>query len=135
MTTPFGGPARSAPGLPNLPTALTEAKSYAERLFAYRSIGPLDRQAATAALVRPAAALDVEWSAPALDLVLDRTQGFPYFVQAFGREIWDYAAGSPAAAAGSFTSILSGVKFSQSLKCPPPPCNKYNTGYAALFFA
>jgi hypothetical protein len=23
---------------------------------------------------------------------------------------------------------------SQSLKCPPPPCNKYNTGYEELFF-
>jgi hypothetical protein len=92
-------------GLPNLPTALTEAKSYAERLFAYRSVGALDREAATAALVRPAAALDVEWSAPALDLVLDRTQGFPYFVQAFGREIWDYAAGSPISAADAEVGI------------------------------
>jgi hypothetical protein len=92
-------------GLPNLPTALTEAKSYAERLFAYRTIGALDREAATAALVRPAAALDVEWSSPALDLVLDRTQGFPYFVQAFGREIWDYAAGSPISAADAEVGI------------------------------
>jgi hypothetical protein len=92
-------------GLPSLPAALTEAKSYAERLFAYRSIGTLDRESAVAALVRPAAALDVAWSKGALELVLERTQGFPYFVQAFGREIWDYAAGSPISAADAEVGI------------------------------
>ena len=39
-------------GLPSLPADLTEAKSYAERLFSYRSLGPLEDEAARDALVR-----------------------------------------------------------------------------------
>lgn len=41
-------------GLPSLPGVLAEAKSYAERLFAYRPIGPLDADAAALAVSRPA---------------------------------------------------------------------------------
>ncbi len=82
-------------GLPSLPADLTEAKSYAERLFTYRSLGPLAAGDATTALTVPAEALDVTWSAPALELVIAEAQGYPYFLQAYGKCTWDYAAGSP----------------------------------------
>lgn len=82
-------------GLPGLPVALTEAKSYSERLFEYRRIGPLDREAASAALIRPAEARSVKWSDEAAELVLQESAGYPYFLQVYGKTTWDYAEASP----------------------------------------
>jgi hypothetical protein len=84
-----------AAGLPSLPVALTEAKSYAERLFEYRRIGPLDGEAAQAALVVPAAAQGVDWTPEAVDRVLGVSAGYPYFLQVFAKETWDFAGASP----------------------------------------
>lgn len=78
-------------GLPNLPTLLTEAKTYAERLFAYRRIGALDRSEAADALMRPAEALEVTWQPEALDHAVQAAEGYPYFLQVFGKKIWDAA--------------------------------------------
>lgn len=80
-------------GLPNLPAVLTEAKSYAERLFAYHRIGALDSPDAADALSRPAEALEVAWQPEALDHAVAASGGYPYFLQAFGKRIWDYAPG------------------------------------------
>ena len=82
-------------GLPSLPAVLANATSYAERLYDYRSIGTLDRTSTREAFVRPAEALGVTWSPAALDLVLDASRGYPFFVQALGRQVWDYAASNP----------------------------------------
>jgi hypothetical protein len=84
-----------AAGLPSLPVALTEAKSYAERLFEYRRIGPLDGEAAQAALVVPAAAQGVDWTPEAVDRVRGVSAGYPYFLQVFAKETWDFAGASP----------------------------------------
>lgn len=82
-------------GLPGLPVALTEAKSYSERLFEYRSIGSLDAVAAEAALIRPAEARGVRWSENAARLVFDVSAGYPYFLQVYGKTSWDYAKSAP----------------------------------------
>lgn len=82
-------------GLPGLPVALTEAKSYSERLFEYLSIGSLDSTAASTALIRPAEARGVRWSERATRLVLDSSGGYPYFLQVYGKSSWDYAESSP----------------------------------------
>lgn len=82
-------------GLPSLPTALREAKSYAERLFEYHRIGPLDLDAATVALVRPAEARSVAWGPEAVKLILDIAGGYPYFLQVYGKTTWDFAKASP----------------------------------------
>jgi hypothetical protein len=82
-------------GLPNLPVALTEAKSYAERLFEYHRIGPLDAAAAVAALVRPATARGVEWSDDAAALIVETSARYPYFLQVYGNATWNYAEASP----------------------------------------
>ena len=80
-------------GLPQLPGLAGEAKSYAERLFKFPTIGKLDRDAATDALVEPARAEGVDYAADAVHLVLDYTEGFPYFIQEFGRAVWNIAEG------------------------------------------
>jgi len=83
-------------GLPNLPRVLTEAKSYAERLFAYRRIGALDEAAASEALSRPTEGLGVAWLPGALNRAVSASAGYPFFLQAFGKHIWDHAPGPDA---------------------------------------
>lgn len=78
-------------GLPSLAALTGEAKSYAERMFEFPVIGSLDAAQAREALEVPARDEGVRWSTPALDRVLDVTQGFPYFLQEFGKQAWDAA--------------------------------------------
>ena len=78
-------------GLPQLPRLAGEAKSYAERLFRFPRIGRLDDVAAAAALVTPARELGVEFDPRAVQAVLAYTEGYPYFVQEYGRALWDRA--------------------------------------------
>ncbi|MCB1282786.1 MAG: ATP-binding protein [Microthrixaceae bacterium] len=80
-------------GLPNLPKALAEAESYAERLFEYRTIDRLGDEAARSALVLPTAAADVVWANDACEFALSESGGYPYFIQQFGKSTWDAAIG------------------------------------------
>ncbi|MDN4611574.1 ATP-binding protein [Arthrobacter burdickii] len=82
-------------GLPNLPTTLSEARTYAERLFTYRTIGPLADTDAHYALTRPAKEMGAEYSQDALDVLLDASGRYPYFIQEFGKAIWDAAPSTP----------------------------------------
>ena len=82
-----------AAGLPSLPGLAGEAKSYAERLFQYTAIGSLPAEAASDALQSPAQDEGVRWSSDALNLVVDRSEGYPYFLQEFGKRSWDAATG------------------------------------------
>jgi hypothetical protein len=85
-------------GLPHVPTVLSAAKSYSERLFRYTRIDRLDRTAATAALRVPAREEDADFEDAALDAMYDATGGYPYFVQAYGKVAWDVAPRSPITA-------------------------------------
>ena len=78
-------------GLPSVPALAGEAKSYAERLFRFSDIGSLDEEEARAALTAPAHDEGVEWSPDALALVIEKTEGYPYFLQEFGKQAWDVA--------------------------------------------
>src|SRR5918996_746889 len=80
-------------GLPLLPKLTGEAKSYAERLFEFRSIGSLDRAAADEALASPATAEGVTFEGAALERIYDYSRGYPYFLQEYGKTVWDYAEG------------------------------------------
>lgn len=82
-------------GLPQLARLAGEAKSYAERLFRFPRLGPLDDRAAEDALVDPARELEVEIEPRAVRTVLEYTQGYPYFIQEYGRVLWDRAERSP----------------------------------------
>jgi hypothetical protein len=86
-------------GLPHLPVALSAAKSYAERLFSYRVVDRLTRPDADRALLVPASTERVGFEAAALDQLYRLTDGYPYFVQAYGKTTWDMALGSPITAA------------------------------------
>ncbi len=85
-------------GLPHLPAVLSSSKSYSERLFSYLRIDRLERTAADRALVAPANREDVEFAPQALDALYDAADGYPYFVQAYGKVTWDAAPCSPITA-------------------------------------
>ncbi|GAB7049255.1 ATP-binding protein [Catenuloplanes indicus] len=85
-------------GLPHLPTVLSAAKSYSERLFRYQRIDRLDRSAADRALNAPALRENVDYDQKALDLLYEKSGGYPYFVQAYGKATWDHAPRSPITA-------------------------------------
>ncbi|MFF3853407.1 AAA family ATPase [Micromonospora sp. NPDC002575] len=82
-------------GLPHLPAVLSAAKSYSERLFRYQRIDRLDRIAADQALCAPAEREEVAYEPKALDLLYEKSGGYPYFVQAYGKATWDHAPRSP----------------------------------------
>jgi len=82
-------------GLPQLRALAGEAKSYAERLFEFPTIGPLSAGEAEQALRKPAADAGVEYTDEAVAEILARTQGYPYFLQEWGNRAWDIAAASP----------------------------------------
>ncbi|MEA2492897.1 MAG: hypothetical protein QOJ29_808 [Thermoleophilaceae bacterium] len=81
-----------AVGLPSLPALVGEAKSYAERLFEYPRIDRLPKADAIAALADPARSRDVVFEDAALDYVFKQTEGYPYFLQQYGKYIWDVAS-------------------------------------------
>jgi hypothetical protein len=82
-------------GLPHLPAALSASKSYAERLFHYRVVDRLPRPESDRALLIPASTEDVGYDDHALDALYRLTDGYPYFVQAYGKVSWDVAPTSP----------------------------------------
>lgn len=82
-------------GLPQLRGRMGEAKSYAERLFDFPEIGPLNKTDAKEAIVKPAEKEEVEVLDEAVDLIVAKTQGYPYFLQEWGKHAWDIAQRSP----------------------------------------
>lgn len=82
-------------GLPQLVGQMGESKSYAERLFNFPNIGPLNRGDAKAALEEPALREGVKFEAGALDEIIRVTEGYPYFLQEWGFQAWNVARRSP----------------------------------------
>lgn len=86
-------------GLPQLVGATGRAKSYAERLFQFVPIGALSAADAAEAIRKPAAKEGVEFSDGAIKKILRATQGYPYFLQEWGKHSWAVAAASPVSTA------------------------------------
>ncbi len=83
-------------GLPNLPAILAENRSYAERQFLYSTVGPpLDRDAAADALRIPVRQHGGDFTDDALDVLVTASGGYPYFLQEFGKAIWNLAPEAP----------------------------------------
>ena len=84
-----------AAGLPQLRVRAAEAKTYAERLFEFREIGPLDQGASGDAVAKPVRARNVDIAPEAIGMIFAQTQGYPYFLQEWGKHAWDIAERSP----------------------------------------
>ena len=86
-------------GLPQVRGRMGKAKSYAERLFEFHEIGALAPEDARTAIAKPAKDEGVDIEAPALDAIVSQTQCYPYFLQEWGKHVWDVAERSPITAA------------------------------------
>lgn len=82
-------------GPPQLVGNLGRATSYAERLFSFSEIGRLEPAAGAQALTAPAARQGLKFTQDALAEVLNQTEGYPYFLQAWGKHAWIVAERSP----------------------------------------
>jgi hypothetical protein len=86
-------------GLPQLPGLAGDAKSYAEHLFKVPMIGELPIAAAAEALTEPARLEGVAYELDAVSSIINYTEGYPYFIQEFGRAVWNLAQGPTITAA------------------------------------
>lgn len=82
-------------GLPVLAGLAGDSKSYAERLFDFPEVGPLAPEDARQALREPAQKEGADFTDAALDEIIRLTQGYPYFLQEWGYQSWNYAPQSP----------------------------------------
>lgn len=80
-------------GLPQIAELAGDAKSYAERLFKFPKIGSLDFEDAKKALAEPAQLEGVHFSEDALPRAFELTEGYPYFIQELGYQVWAVADG------------------------------------------
>lgn len=82
-------------GLPQVPAKLGDARTYAERLFEFPAIGSLNDQDAAAAVVLPAAELDVNIEDAAVMRIVSESDSYPYFLQEWAYHAWNAAPASP----------------------------------------
>lgn len=82
-------------GLPNLVGIVAKAATYAERMFTVAELGPLTPEQVRRAVVEPAADIGVEWSSDATAAIIDRSDGFPFFVQTWAYHTWNAAHDEP----------------------------------------
>ncbi|MEL4211909.1 ATP-binding protein [Corynebacterium bovis] len=80
-------------GLPQIAELAGDAKSYAERLFIFPSIGNLSDQQAREALCHPAEKHNVVYEDAAVEVAMQHTGGYPYFIQEFGYTAWNQSVG------------------------------------------
>ncbi|QTG81756.1 ATP-binding protein [Arthrobacter crystallopoietes] len=75
-------------GLPQIAELAGDAKSYAERLFKFPRIGSLEEEDAARALAEPALAEGARFEQDALERAFKLTEGYPYFIQELGYQVW-----------------------------------------------
>ncbi len=82
-------------GLPQLRGQMGDAKSYAERLFDFPAVGPLEDAAADLAIRKPIRDNGAEIEERAVERIIKETRCYPYFLQEWGKHAWDAADASP----------------------------------------
>lgn len=82
-------------GLPQVAAMSGDAKSYAERLFDYPTVGPLDEQAAAKAVRVPVESEGEQIEAAAIAAIFGKTKGYPFYLQEWGFQAWNAASASP----------------------------------------
>ena len=125
-------------GLPQVAALAGEAKSYAERLFEYPEVGPLAPTDAREAVQEPLQAEGVSIEPGALDEIVTVTEGYPYFLQEWGKHTWNQAPTSPItradvqAASASATAALDKSFFRVRFDRLTPREQDYLRAMAAL---
>lgn len=78
-------------GLPTLTGNLLKARSYTERMFRGEEVGRLAVDEAADAFTVPLAGRSISADENLVASVVDVVQGYPYFIQLWGAELWDAA--------------------------------------------
>lgn len=78
-------------GLPTLTTNLQKARSYSERLFRGEDVDSLEPEEAYAAFMRPLEQTSRQADPAVAEIVIEEVEGYPYFLQLWGSELWDAA--------------------------------------------
>jgi len=80
-------------GLPTLTGNLLRARSYTERMFRGEEIGSLQPDEAREAFVQPPHEADspVQIDDDLVETTIQEVEGYPYFIQLWGAELWDAA--------------------------------------------
>jgi type II secretory pathway predicted ATPase ExeA len=97
-------------GLPQIAGMSGNAKSYAERLFDFPPVGPLDDTAAISAINQPIEDEGELISDAALLEIFAKTEGYPYFLQEWGYQSWNIADASPIDLADVERATASALK-------------------------
>ncbi len=78
-------------GLPTLIANLLQARTYSERMFRGEEVGRLTRAQTREAFLRPLDGTGKEATDDLVSAVMDDVEGYPYFVQLWGAELWEDA--------------------------------------------
>ncbi len=78
-------------GLPTLAANLQKARSYSERLFRGEKVDSLPDEEALEAFTRPLGQTSRSADPAVAAEVIDEVEGYPYFIQLWGSELWDAA--------------------------------------------
>ena len=97
-------------GLPQIAGMSGNAKSYAERLFDFPPVGPLDDTAAISAINQPIEDEGELISDAALLEIFAKTEGYPYSLQECGYQSWNIADASPIDLADVERATASALK-------------------------
>ena len=89
-------------GLPQLIGLTGRSKSYAERLFDFHRVGPLEKLDAIIAIRDPIREQGANITEDALEEIVRQTQGYPYFLQEWGYQAWNLTKKSPI----DFTTVV-----------------------------
>lgn len=81
-------------GLPQVAALSGDAKSYAERLFHYPAVGALSPEDARVAIKQPITEERESIAEDAIQEIVKRTRGYPYFLQEWGYQCWNIAKGN-----------------------------------------
>lgn len=98
-------------GLPVTPEAITRAATFGER-SAFVALDVLSDDDARSLLTVPAEALEITWTAPALNLVTTECRGHPYLLQLLGSATWQAADPDPGDALG-VAEVRAGIPAAQ----------------------
>lgn len=76
-------------GLPTLFPKLVDARTFAERMFHVVQLDRLDPDESRAAILKPLEGLPGSFSAESVDIIIEDSGGYPYFIQFICREVFD----------------------------------------------
>lgn len=97
-------------GLPQVAALSGDAKSYSERLFHYPGVGPLGIEDAKTAIRQPVESEGQTISDTALSEIVDKTHGYPYFLQEWGYQSWNLAQGEQIDLADAVMASVEATK-------------------------